>query len=86
MRIIRTRPFQEDFKDLPKEIKQRANKALQFLVSNFRYPSLQTKKMQGSREDIWEARITDNYRFTFQVEKDTYILRRIGTHDILQNP
>ncbi|MFH1563768.1 MAG: hypothetical protein ABIF11_10205 [Nitrospirota bacterium] len=85
MRIIRTQPFKEDFIFLPKEIKERANKALRLLVSDFRYPSLQIKKMQDPR-DILEARVTDNYRFTFQIKGDTYILRRIGTHNILRNP
>ena len=37
-------------------------------------------------QDIWEGRITKGYRFTFQVRQDTYLLRRIGTHDILAAP
>ena len=36
--------------------------------------------------DIWEARISGGYRFTFAIEGDTYILRHIGKHDILDRP
>ncbi len=35
---------------------------------------------------FWEGRITKNYRFTFQIEGEICILRRIGTHDILKTP
>ncbi len=41
--------------------------------------------MEGTH-DIWEGRITKGYRFTFQVHQDSYLLRRIGTHDILTAP
>lgn len=40
--------------------------------------------MNDPRE-IWEGRITKSYRFTYHTEGDTYILRRVGTHDILKN-
>jgi hypothetical protein len=43
------------------------------------------KKMEG-RQSIWEARITGGYRMTFQINGDTYLLRRAGTHDILKKP
>ena len=32
-------------------------------------------------EDIWEARITQGYRFTFQIRQDAYVLRRVGSHE-----
>jgi hypothetical protein len=41
--------------------------------------------MEDPRE-IWEGRITQGYRFTFQIVGDIYLLRRIGTHDILRRP
>jgi len=41
--------------------------------------------MVGHR-DLWDGRITKDYRFTFQIIGDTYILRRIGKHDILKTP
>lgn len=31
--------------------------------------------------DYFEARIDRHYRFTFEIKKDTAILRTIGSHD-----
>lgn len=85
MNIFRTRSFEKDFRKLPSDIIERFEKQLGFFLSDTFHPSLQSKKMQG-RIDIWEARITKGYRFTFWRDGETVILRRIGTHDILQNP
>jgi hypothetical protein len=35
---------------------------------------------------VWEARITQGYRFTFQIERDVYVLRRVGKHDVEDKP
>ena len=90
MRIIRTAHFKRDFQRLPEAFKRSTEKALRFFVENPRHPSLRVKKMEGQRDDegrdIWEARITRSYRFTFAIEEDTYILYRIGPHDIKRRP
>jgi mRNA-degrading endonuclease YafQ of YafQ-DinJ toxin-antitoxin module len=39
--------------------------------------------MQGLA-DVWEASVTMSYRMTFQRAGDTFILRRVGTHDVLK--
>ena len=85
MKLARTARFARDFRSLPTDIQRRAAKQLQLLLNNPRHPSLRIKKMEGA-QDIWEGRISKIYRFTFQVRHDTYILRRIGTHDILGTP
>ena len=38
------------------------------------------------RAAIWEARVTKGYRLTFEIVDDVYLLRRVGTHDILKKP
>ena len=43
------------------------------------------KKMEG-HPSVWEIRITSGYRLTFQINGDTYMFRRVGTHDILKKP
>ena len=43
------------------------------------------KKME-EQKDIWELRVSASYRLTFQISGDTYILRRVGTHDVLKKP
>ena len=85
MKLARTARFARDFRSLPLQVQRRAAKQLQLLINNPRHPSLRIKKMEGS-QDIWEGRITKAYRFTFQVHEDTYLLRRIGAHNILASP
>tara|TARA_Y100000294_G_C8440660_1_gene290585 strand:- start:26 stop:283 length:258 start_codon:yes stop_codon:yes gene_type:complete len=77
--------FKKAFKKLPPEIQKQFDKKLKLFVKNPRHPSLKVKKMEDPR-NIWEGRITYSYRFTFQVEGNTLIFRKVGTHDILQNP
>ena len=81
--ISRTESFARDFKSLPKEIQQRAERAIGLLAANPLHPLLRTKKMQGL-EDIWERPVTLSYPITFQRMGDALILRGIGTHDILK--
>ena len=85
MEFIYTAKFKKQYTKLPQQIKKAAQKQLGILLSNPDHPSLNVKKMQDPRE-IWEGRISRSFRFTFQTTEDTYILRAIGTHDILNNP
>ena len=88
MTLRTTKPFDRDFAFLSEAIKERAEKQFALLLQNPRHPSLRVKKMKGKwgKQGIFEARVTRGYRFTFQVEGDEYILRRIGPHDILRSP
>lgn len=81
MEIKPSPKFAHDYKNLRK----RTNEQLKILLENPRHPSLRLKKMKGF-PDIWEARVTKNYRFTFQIQGNFYLLRRIGTHDLLKRP
>ena len=85
MQCLRTERFRKDFKQLPHDIHARASKALELFVANPRHPSLQVKKMEGA-PGIWELRVSDNYRITFQWIQGAVLLRRIGTHDVLRQP
>jgi len=85
MQFFRALKFKKQYKKLPQQIKETTQKQLDLLLLNPKRPSLNLKKMRGT-VDIWECRVTDSYRFTFQVAQDYYILRKIGTHNILKNP
>lgn len=85
MRIQTTARFDREYARLPGHIRARADKQLSLLLSDPRHRSLRIEKTQGYT-DIWKGRITRGYRFTFTVAGDTYILRRIGPHDILKRP
>lgn len=84
--IERTDPFLQDYGKLPREIQSRVDKAIQMLFENLHHPSLRAKKIQGAY-GIWEARVTDAYRLTFEIiEGGILRLRRAGPHDILKTP
>lgn len=80
-----TQTFVRLYKNLPEEIKQRTTKALELLQANPSHPSLGHKKMAG-HEDIFEIRISQNYRLTYQKVGDAAYLRKIGTHNLLGHP
>ena len=85
MKLIRTDRFKDDFRRLPTSLQRRTEKALRLFAENLRHPSLRAKKMGGQLDtagrEIWEARVTKAYRFTFVIDRDTYILRRVGPHE-----
>ena len=85
MKLLFTKNFIKDYRKLPQQKQKATDKQLERLLFNSKHPSLKIKKMQDPR-NIWEGRITESYRFTFQIEKDIYILRKVGTHDILTKP
>lgn len=80
--------FGNDYGNLPAHVQRQADRKLKLLLINPRHPSLHTKKMQGApgEQGIHEARVSTTYRFTFQIVGDTYLLRRIGTHEIYRAP
>ena len=85
MTLLFTKTFVRDYRKLPQATQAAADKQLGLLLSNPKHPSLNIKKMNDPR-NIWEGRISSSYRFTFQVENDIYVLRKIGTHDTLKKP
>ena len=61
--------------------REKLRKQLGLLISNPRHPSLGIKKIKGTRS-IFEARVDDHYRFTFEFgERNEIILRVIGAHN-----
>ncbi len=85
MKISFTGNFIREYGKLPHHIRKTTDKRLGLLLSNPRHPPLNIKKMNDPR-NIWEGRITESYCFTFQIEDDICILRKIGAHDMLRKP
>jgi mRNA-degrading endonuclease RelE of RelBE toxin-antitoxin system len=85
--IARTQTFDELFAQLPGEIQKKVLKAIQLLAENTRYPSLQTKPVEGA-PGIYEAQVDRSYRMTYQrLPGDRLLLRVVGKHDeVLKNP
>ena len=86
MKLARTEKFKRCYSDLPAEVRKITDRKLMLFQRNPHHPSLRVKKMKGT-QNIWEASITMNYRFTFELYKDVILLRIIGKHDeALRNP
>ena len=85
MKFQTTRPFDRDYAGFPEEIKERVEKQLALLLSNPRHPSLQLKRIRGTA-DVWEVWVTRSYRLTLQLAGDTYLLLRVGPHDVIERP
>jgi mRNA-degrading endonuclease YafQ of YafQ-DinJ toxin-antitoxin module len=85
MKVSRTESFKRDFHRLPDAIKRRTEAALRLLMANPHHPSLRVKKVKGNilpkYENIFEGRITRDYRFFFLIKTGVYILLRCGRHE-----
>ena len=80
-----TKPFIKQYRKLPKRIQEKTDEQIALLLEDPKHPSLGIKKVEGPN-DIGEGRITKNYRFTFQIKGEVYILRKVAAHDVLKNP
>ena len=90
MIFVRSDRFKRAFQALPKEIQNKAVRALRLMAEDMHYPALVVKKVQGYPGE-WEARVDIKYRLTFQYEQKEdetiCILRNIDNHDeCLKNP
>jgi len=71
--------FDRSFEKFPSRIKKIFDKQIRFLLVDIRHPSLRAKKYDET-EEIWQARVTNNVRFYFKIEGDTYQLIDIERH------
>jgi mRNA-degrading endonuclease YafQ of YafQ-DinJ toxin-antitoxin module len=83
LRILRT--FKKDYKKLPSEIKTKVDKQIGLLLNKPEHPSLNLHQIRGTKS-IWEGYVDYQYRFTFEIERDYYILRKVGSHDVIKKP
>jgi len=81
MEVVFSERFKKDYANLPRETKQALDKALKFFLANPCHPSLRTRKLPNT--SIWYTRLTRGYRFTFELYREIAVLRRVGTHPIL---
>jgi mRNA interferase RelE/StbE len=84
-RFFFTARFKKLFKKLPDSLKKKVNRQLKLLGENPQHPSLHAKKMVNT-DNIWEARVDYQHRFTFKKTGDIIILRAVGSHDVLKTP
>jgi mRNA-degrading endonuclease RelE of RelBE toxin-antitoxin system len=69
----------DSLEDAPADIRKAFFKQVRMLEQNLRYPSLQAKKFDES-QDLWQARVTKDWRFYFVIRNDTYVIVRVIPH------
>lgn len=79
MKIAFAKKALDDYLDLPKELKRKADKQFSLLIKNLRHPSIHVKKYDES-QNIWQGRIDKQYRFFFKIEKDIIYIITITKH------
>jgi mRNA interferase RelE/StbE len=65
--------------NLPPRLQDTIRKQLELLANNIRHPTLRAKKYEGE-ENLWQGRVSRNYRFFFTIEDDTYRIITIVPH------
>ncbi len=94
MRYRRTKTFKKCFESLPEDIKKATRESFKLFQANPTppyHPSLRIKPMKGYK-GMFEGHITLSYVFTFHKETDSktgetiVVFRRIGKHEIYNNP
>ena len=79
MRAVLAEHFTRAFIGAPPEVQKRFGQQLAHLLRDLRHPSLHAKKYDETR-NIWQARVSDNWRFYFRIEDDAYHLLDIKAH------
>ena len=80
--LVFTETFKESYGCLPETLRDRFDDKLELFLQDPKHPSLNIHRYHG-REDIWEGYVTQKYRFTFLVTKESIIFRNIGPHNII---
>jgi mRNA-degrading endonuclease RelE of RelBE toxin-antitoxin system len=68
-----TADFWKDYRPLPADIRERADKQFALLKANLRHPSIQFKKLtERGGQEIWSARVSRKYRALAAKVDDDY--------------
>lgn len=79
MKINFTKQAESAYRKLPIKIQKKFDKQLHYLSSDYRHPSLRSRKMEGVGR--FEGRIDRKYRFTFVVSGEEIYILTAGLHD-----
>jgi mRNA-degrading endonuclease RelE of RelBE toxin-antitoxin system len=79
MRLDYSPHFLRGYKKAPPDIRRAFDKQVLLLLQNLGHPSLRAKKYDESR-DLWQCRVTRDWRFYFTIEGDVYRLQEIRSH------
>jgi len=83
--IEATNTFIKHYKKLDPLLKSQVKETLILFQNNPSHPSLGNKKIT-CQKNVYEIRISRNFRITYSKYGNTVILRKVGKHDIISNP
>jgi len=82
--IERLVTFTKDYKKLTVELQSLTKSKIKDLLKNPRPPGIRFEKLKGYRKpNIYTIHVTGNYKISFEIKGSTAILRRIGTHNLI---
>lgn len=79
MRIIFSARAAIAIADAPARVRKAFHKQIAFLAQDLHYPSLRAKKYDEA-QDVWQARVTKDWRFYFTIADDAYVIRDVIPH------
>ena len=79
MRVDYTPRATRALEKAPASVRRALYKQVAFLVQNLHHPSLHAKKYDEA-QDLWQARVNDDWRFYFKIVGDVYRLEEIRKH------
>jgi len=79
MRIAFSKKALNDYLELPRELKEKADKQFFLIIKNFRHLSIHAKKYNKVL-NLWQGRIDKNFRFFFNIETDVVFVITIIKH------
>ena len=71
--------FLRSFVKAPKEVKKAFGKQSLFLLQDLNHPSLRAKKYDEGK-DLWQGRVTKDWRFYFKIDGEVYRMEEIRRH------
>ena len=79
MKVVLSDRAIESLSDAPPNVRRAFEKQLRLLLSNLQHPSLHAKKYDESK-DLWQARVSQSWRFYFTIINDTYRIEDVISH------
>ena len=79
MKVVLSDRAIESLRGAPPDVRRAFAKQLRFLVNNLLHPSLHAKKYDDAA-DLWQARVTRDWRFHFTIADDTYRIEKVIPH------
>ena len=83
--IEATNTFIKHYNKFDPLLKSQVKETLTLFQNDPSHPSLGNKKIAGQK-NVYEIRISRNFRITYSKYDNTIILRKIDKHEIISNP